>query len=281
MTKGSGELLVIDWANNELPTLPSIAHKLITMASSDEAGPNELSELIGQDPSLTMKVLRAANSAFYALQIEVTSIKHAIVLLGMQEVRRIAIGSVLAERFLSVAPEAKKEAEDLWRHLLATAVLAQDLTRTGEEEPDLYTLGLLHDLGWLVLLAEAPKVYKSLVDEKELSLAQVERNWGVDHQFWGARLAERWSMPEPFQVVNLRHHNPLADFEPTEYLIAIYLANHMAEAIGFRALEAELEPIEPKALERIGLDEETFIEMIQAAQGERDRIDALWSTMVG
>ncbi len=281
MTQKPKELLAIDWASEELPTLPSVAHKLIGMAGDNEANASELAELIGQDPTLTLKVLQAANSAFYALRIEVTSIKHAIVLLGMQEVRRIAIGSILAERFLSVAPEVKSQAEALWRHLLATAVLAQDLSKTEFEEPDLYTLGLLHDLGWLVLLSEAPKVFNSLAAEESRTRREAEIRWGVDHQIWGAKLAERWGMPEPFQVVNLLHHDPLKDTCPPEYLLTINVANHLADVMGLKVLNTPVEPVPEEVLLGIGLDRKTFEEMEKAVHTEKDRIDALWRIMAG
>ncbi len=280
MNPENRKLLPIEWNSDELPTLPAIAHRLIGMAGNEEADAAELAGIIGQDPSLTLKVLQAANSAFYALRMEVTSIKHATVLLGMQEVKRIAIGSVLAERFMSVAPEAKKQARALWRHVLATAVLAQDFSKTGEEEPDLYTLGLLHDLGWLVLVSQAPKVFMSLATEKSRTRKEAEEHWGVDHQFWGARLAELWSMPEPFQIVNLRHHDPFVETTPPNYLLAVHLANHLADIAGFKVLNTPIEPVEEKALQGLGLDQETLKEMEQAVLTECERIEALWRIMV-
>lgn len=281
MTRSHDELLSIDWNSDKLPTLPSVAHKLIEMAGKDDNSAAELAELIGQDPTLSLKVLQAANSAFYALRIEVTSIKHAIVLLGMQEVRRIAIGSVLSEKFLSVSPEAKPQAVALWRHLLATAVIGQDLSRSDFDEPDLYTLGLLHDLGWLVLLSEAPAVFKSMAQEETRTRKEAEIQWGVDHQIWGAKLAERWGMPEPFQVVNLLHHEPLRDTHPPEYLLATSLANHLAGTMGIQVLNAPVEPVPEGVLKGLGLDLETLKEMEKAVHAERDRIDALWKIMVG
>ncbi len=275
MVEKNTELLAIDWESEDLPTLPSIAHKLIEIAGRDKVEPSELSDIVSQDPTLTLKILQATNSAFYALNVEVTSIKHAIVLLGINEVKKIALGACLAKRFMTVAPEVKAHAIQLWEHLLATAILAQDMG-LDIEEPDLYTLGLLHDIGWLVILAQAPKVFNAITEESELSRKDLEEAWGVDHQLWGAKLAEKWDLPEPFQVVAYRHHNPLIVMPaPPKYLVVITLANHLADFMGKKSLKAPLEPVSDALLEQLSLDHNTLADMEQAALDERERIDTL------
>jgi HD-like signal output (HDOD) protein len=272
-------LLTIDWTSEELPTLPAVAKRLITMAVNDQSRVSELCDIIGQDPSIAIKVLRAANSAFYALRMEVTSIRHAIVLLGMSEVRRIALGSVLGERVMTVSQEVRPHAEALWQHLLATAVISQDLTPGGEEDPDLYTLGLLHDIGWLILLAQAPKVFQTLAEEGNRTRQETEKLWGVDHQLWGARLAEKWGLPEPFQIVALRHHEPLEENQPPEYLLRVTLANYLVNYMGLKILSTPEEPITRKVLDWLSLDEDTLNEMKEAAVQERPRIEELWRAL--
>ncbi len=275
MPKTRENLLAIDWDSEELPTLPSIAYRLLDMVTSDESDVSELSDMISKDPTLTLKVLQAANSAFFAISMEVTSIKHAIVLLGMKEIRQIVLGTILAKRFLTVAPEVRPHARLLWQHLLTTAVLAQDLSRGVGQEPDLYTLGLLHDIGWLVLMDQAPRVFMSLAEERDMTRAEAESSWGVDHQLWGSKLAERWGLPEPFQIVALRHHSPLMEHDPPDYLIAITLANHLSNFMGIRMLNTPLEDMEDGVLKRLSLDRETLCEMEKAIIKDRVRIETL------
>jgi HD-like signal output (HDOD) protein len=272
-------LLTIDWTSKELPTLPSVAKRLVTIAVDDRNNVSELCDIIGQDPSLAIKVLRAANSAFYALRMEVTSIRHAIVLMGMSEVRRIALGSVLGERFMTVSQDVRPHAEALWQHLLATAVISQDLASGGEEDPDPYTLGLLHDIGWLILLAQAPKVFQTLAQEGNRTRQETEGLWGVDHQLWGARLAEKWGLPEPFQIVALRHHEPLEESQPPDYLLRVTLANYLVNYMGLKILSTPEEPITKKVLDWLSLDEDTLNEMKEAAVQERPRIEELWRAL--
>ncbi len=275
------KLIAIDWSSHDLPTLPSVAYKLMAMARDVNSSPEDLSNLIERDPTLTVKILKAVNSAFYSLSMEITSIKHAIVLLGMDEVRKIAIGSLLAERFLTIPKEVRPEAESLWQHILATAILAQDFTYGGEDDPDLYTLGLLHDIGWLVLLTQAPTIFKALVVEENNSREETEKAWGVNHQLWGAKLAEHWQLPEPFQIVALHHHKPLEVINAPKYLMIINLANHLANTSGFNLLNSPPEPVHKQVLEALELDDNTLVELERAAWEDRIRIAQLCKILSG
>jgi HD-like signal output (HDOD) protein len=275
MSEINRELIAVDWSSPELPTLPGIAHKLIQIAGKDFVEPDELEEIISMDPTLSLKILQAANSAFYALRTEVTSVRHAIMLLGFKEVRQIAMGTVLARRFMTVPQEVRREASELWMHLFATAVFAKDMD-IESEEPDLYTLGLLHDLGLLVVLAQAPRVYKSMIEEMEVDRLDAERIWGVDHQLWGGKLAAQWELPHAFQVVARYHHEPeLCRGPGGDYLYMIYLANHLATVAGFAPFKNNTGFVPDSILEKLGIDRETLTDMEEAAVSDSDRIHSM------
>ncbi len=272
-------LIAIDWNSNELPTFPTVAYKLLAMVDDDRVGAADMAKLVEQDPSLALKLLKAVNSAFYALKAEVTSVRQAIVLLGMNEVRRIAIGSLLSERFFAVPSTVRRYAEALWRHTLATAILAQDFVSSGEDEPDPYTLGLLHDLGWLLLMVQGPDIFKAIAQEEDRTRQELEPAWGVDHQLWGAKLAERWELPEPFQVVAMHHHQPAIAMDPPRYLCIVHVANYLATVAGFNFLTTPLEPVAQEALDKLGIDGETLAEMEEGAWQERERIIAFCNSI--
>lgn len=265
------QLLPIDWNNRELPTMPSIAHRLIDMLCRQDLEAWELYELISQDPALTVKVLQICNSALYGVNSEVTSIKHAVVLLGQQQVIQLAVSSLLAKRFMTVPKELKRHAEALWHHLFTTATLAKEF-EVDSQEPDLYTLGILHDVGWLVLMSQAPGIFLSMSEEKDSSLEKLQDKWGVDHELWGGKLLERWDLPEPFQVVAFRHHHPLLDAAPPKYLLIIALANHLANSMGNRILEVNPAGMPVALLSALGLDQKAYMEMLKWAQGEKEQI---------
>ncbi len=273
-------LIAIDWESEELPTLPVVAQKLFPLIGSPDISAKELSEIIRQDPSITMKILQIVNSALYMLSIEVSSLKHAIVLLGAREVQHIAISSILAQRFLTVPYEVANYAENLWRHSIATAVIAQHLTNGGENE-SLYTLGLLHDVGWIVLMAQAPTIYLAMARDIKGDIKEIERQWGTDHELWGAKLAQKWELPKSFQQVALRHHDPLATTDPPSYLLRIHLANYLANKIGFKAFEGEeVKELDPKIMEYLKLDDSKLKKLIEQASQKSNHIKELWRLLV-
>ncbi len=265
-------LLPIDWNSSELPTMPSIAQKLITLLCQEEVETQQLCDLIASDPALTARLLQISNSALYSLSAEVTSIRQAVVLLGQQEVIQLAISSLLAKRLLTVPEAIKSHAEKLWKHLMTTAVLAQDF-EFDVEEPDLYTLSMLHDVGWLVLMSQAPTLFVSLFEDKGRTLNELEASWGVDHELWGAKLLEKWGLPEPFQITAYRHHHPFADTAPPKYLLIVSLANFLANSMGNCLLDTEEPEPSDALLERLGLDRQALYEMVQWAISEKDKID--------
>lgn len=268
------ELIAVDWSSPELPTLPSVAHKLIQISGKDFVEPEELDEIVSMDPTLSLKVLQAANSAFYALRTEVTSVRHAVMLLGYKEVKQIAFSAVMARRFLTVPNEVKDDAARLWLHLFATAVFAKDF-ELESDEPDLYTLGILHDIGLLVVLSQAPRVYMEMIRETEVERLEAEHIWGVDHQLWGEKLAVKWDLPLPFQIVTRYHHQPEALADAPKYLYMIHLAHHLASTAGFAPFDKSSSYISEYVLEKLDIDRETMSDMEEAAESDHDRIESM------
>ncbi len=268
----------LDKLNNpDIPPLPSVCLRLMDMLDKEDVSQKELSSLIKQDPSLTLKLLRAANSAFYALQTEVTNVGHAIALLGINEVIRITLTAIFSDQFFNVPQRVKELANRLWSHSVAVAFLSRDFDVEELEDPDLYTLGLLHDIGWLLIISNAPDLYVEIVDSKIAFLEDIEAGWGVDHNKLGARLSDMWELPEPFKLCALWHHDPMGMKEPPRYLSFICVANHLARKIGFSPFDYDIAEIQPDVLKAINLDEEAFKEMEEAAFEEKENIETLIS----
>ena len=279
MSQHSRKLLNINWHNGEFPTLPGLARKILSLQGRDDVDVAELEEIIAQEPALTMKVMKVANSAFYNLSVEITSVRHAVTMLGIQTVMQLIISAVMSSRFMTVPRELEEIAKRLYRHCIATAIFARDL-EFELDEPDPYTLGLLHDIGWLPLMAQAPDLFVSMFQDMNLSRRELEGAWGTDHQLWGAKLAEIWELPAPFLTVAYRHHEPLLETAPPRHLVMVTIAHHLADTAGQSLFLHDIEPVEPEILELAGLDQETFAQMETAAIRDRERIETLCSLML-
>lgn len=157
--------------------------------------------MIESDPVMTMKLLRLVNSAFFALSRNVASIKHALVYLGLNTVKNLAI-SVAAVGALPGQGIKELPVSSFLTHSIATALIAQRLARDFlciQDSSDYFVAGLVHDFGKAVLIQFEPKTYAAVLREareRQCPLHEVEiEKFGVSNAEVGAMLAESWDLP--------------------------------------------------------------------------------------
>ena len=202
------------WALRELPPFPAIATKLLRLFSNEDVELREVVALIRADTAFTSELLRVANSPIFGLRSQVSSIQHAVVLLGFDRLRSFAM-TISMKNFLRSAMRIDV-LRRVWRHSLATALVAEDLAPLFWKQSDrnvgdrAYTAGLLHDVGRLALLVKYPQEYANLlavVNENPFDMLETERElFDVDHCEAGAWLARNWAFPPEIAEVAERHH---------------------------------------------------------------------------
>lgn len=201
---------------DELPTLPPVAIRLISLAADDGADARDLGRTITADPALAARVLRFANAAALGGRAPVDSLDQAVVRLGFAWVRNAALAVKVFECFPPDAAEPDRAIArvELWKHALAVAAVARRLAvqqaELGVRPERAYVAGLLHDIGKIALDAVFPKAYARAVrqaEREQADLADSERAvLGVDHTVAGRRLAQRWELPEFLQQTIWLHH---------------------------------------------------------------------------
>ncbi|MDF1552439.1 MAG: HDOD domain-containing protein [Deferrisomatales bacterium] len=199
----------------ELPSLPQVIVGISRVAANPGAGAQQLAEVILKDQALTMKVLRIGNSAQYAVCSQrVTTVSRAVVMLGFESVRALALG-LGAFNLLSSLEKGGHLHEDFWKNSMAVAVACQELAglvgiRTVEEA---FVAGLLHDVGKLILtevdVDKAQQVYGAGLEGTALLRAETEA-FGVDHAEVAGELARRWELPPVLQRAMEHHHRPFS-----------------------------------------------------------------------
>lgn len=202
-----------------LPTLPSVAAKLMQLGADDEADIKEIVRLIETDPALTARLLSLCRKAATRTRYPITTVELAVVMLGLEAVRSLVL-SVQIFDWSNQTASRKKGGESgrfnkvgFWQHSIAVACCADLITR---EHPDIgfhpeeaFVCGLVHDLGKLALELVLPRAYWrviELAEAREGNIADFERPiTGLDHHAAGAKLAERWELPDVFKDVMLLH----------------------------------------------------------------------------
>jgi len=229
------------WALRDLPPFPWIATKVLQLFASrdDDVEIRRLIELIRADASFSSELLRRANSPLYGLRSRISSLQHAVVILGLDNVKTLSMTIGMAAYLRAALKLAVLRR--CWRHSLTCAVLAEYLAPWCGIPPDqAYTAGLLHDIGRLALLVKYPQAYADLLSvvlENEFQLIQSERDlFDVDHCEAGAYLAKVWGFPEDLAQAVARHHDPP---EEGKFGLSrlIHVSCRLGDALGFEVAE--------------------------------------------
>ena len=225
------------WALRLLPPFPAIAHRILALASQEDASPQEVGGLIRLDPSFSAELLRFANSALFGVRREVTSLTQAVSMLGMDRVKSMATFVALNNMVrTSVRAVALRK---VWVHSVITALIAEEAARVCRLDREVaYTTGLLHNLGTLGLMSAYPDEYSRLLEVSNnfgFDLLQTERElFEIDHCAAGAYLALDWNFPDQLAAAILTHHDdPVAHQLSLDNLIKI--SWRMTDALGYAA----------------------------------------------
>jgi len=202
----------------ELPVSAKIFKLLFSLTSAHStASLDDIARLLKQDQGLAVKILAMANSAYYGLQSEVASIQRAVLVLGLREVRKMVV--MMSIRTLEQRIQAKDfDIFSHWRHQVEVAHVCRELVRDlpGQDAEELFTAGLLHDLGKMITAIYRPEDWHAIEDlqrSHNLPLYQAEdAYWGLDHALIGALTLKSWFLPQSLTAPINWHHAPsLAD----------------------------------------------------------------------
>lgn len=197
----------------EIATLPEVTFRIMEVVQDPRSTAHDLHKIVENDPALSARVLRVVNSAFYGLPGQIGSIDRAIMLLGLNAVKNIAIAASLSKMFSSSIICDDFSGKDLWTHSVAVGAANKLLTSAmGLALPDeAFLAGLIHDLGLVATMQcsrdEIPEIIRQT--KAGIPFRQVEEKvLGADHEEIGLALAKRWKFPKSFLYVTRHHHDP-------------------------------------------------------------------------
>lgn len=215
---------------------PAVYQRLVEVLEDPRAGSHEVAAVIGQDTSLTARLLRLANSAYFSFGRPVDSVHQAVSLIGATHVRDIALATSVTSVFRAV-PAELISIDEFWRHSVAVGIGARMLAEMRRESnlERYFVAGMLHDVGRLVFYIQAPddariilrhaKNHECLLHDAEMELV------GFDHGAVGGALMERWNLSPSLVHSVTYHHRPE---RAGEYLVdacTLHLADLIANAL--------------------------------------------------
>lgn len=223
-------------AVDRMPAFPQSVQKILELTRDVNCSPKDLVQVIDKDPVVTVKVLRVVNSAYYSLPKQITSINHAVVYLGFNTIKNLAL-SIAAIGMLPADNAAGFDGEQYLLHSLATAGIAKQLAlRVNDADPmDCFIAGLLHDFGKVVFAQFMPAEFKKALEysqwnEAPLHLA-LREIIGVDHAVVGAMLVEKWRFaPNLIETIQYQFG---ADLKDTDMIACVFAANQISKKLNF------------------------------------------------
>ncbi len=222
----------------KMPAFPKSVQQVVQLTSDINASAKDIVRVIECDPVMTVKILKAINSSFYGLPQKITSVQKAVVHIGMNTIKNIALG-VAAMGMLNANNKANFNTADFLLHSLTTAalskILAERLGLSSTQCSDCFVAGLLHDFGKVVFAEFMPAEFKLALEksqDQQLPLYQTELEFiGLSHAQAGKMLAERWELSELLIDAIAEHHN----LEPSQNILrdCVFAANQISKQLQF------------------------------------------------
>lgn len=197
----------------ELPTPDFVVQRIISIASNPESGTKELNIAVLESPTLSAKILKMSNSAYYAIPRKITKLTQAINILGFKTVRNLAMSIFTVNSYFKKEYEYFNT-EKFWKHLMGTGIAAELLSNyvNYPEKEEAFLSGMLHDLGKIAMAFVMPDVFEMIVKlskHKKVSFSKAEEMLqSFSHQQIGKVLFENWNMSDIIIDTATFHDNP-------------------------------------------------------------------------
>jgi putative nucleotidyltransferase with HDIG domain len=226
------------WTQLRLPPFPQVAIRILQLANKENVQLHQLSDLISSDPAFASEVLTIANSLLYAPRYPSNSILQAVAVMGINNLQGMCL--TVGTRVYMGDARALPFVQGIWRHSMASALIAEQLAMAGFMDKDAaYTSGMLHDIGRLALSTVRAKEYAALLEThtgSAGSILQTERDkFGLDHCEIGRQLVTDWKLPRDFGAVVSQHHAPRQEDASWAMSELIGVSCKMADSAGFPA----------------------------------------------
>jgi putative nucleotidyltransferase with HDIG domain len=234
----------IEKAIDAMPSLPITVSKIVELANNPHSTPSDLNKVITLDPVLTAKVLKLVNSAYYGLSNSVTSIVKAIVLLGLNTIKNLAVSTAVLGTVKKKVAANALNMDEFWRHCLAVGVTSRSIAAKIGVDPkqreEFFIAGMLHDIGKIIMNDHIPEYYMEVFEaaaNNNVPLWKEEvTSLEYDHARTGKLIAEKWQLSPSLTETISTHHAPTESSQENRVLVTAVAAADIfcvARATGF------------------------------------------------
>ncbi|MCP3942882.1 MAG: HDOD domain-containing protein [Desulfobacteraceae bacterium] len=254
-------LKMVQKRESDIPTLPVVIDRIISAASDEKTTTEELAEVISYDQGMSNKLLKLANSVYYAQKTKVASIKRSITVIGYDEIIGIALGMGILSAITDKAGLGL-DMKALWIHGIGVATISKELAKRTNPSiaSKIFIPALLHDMGKIVFTMYFKKEYMkvrqfAMENKKPLYFAE-NAIFKLDHSILSALLMKRWNFPQSIMVPCRFHHNPeSAPIKFRHQALIINLSNYLTQKAGIGHSGNPIPVTIKNAPQKIGVNE--------------------------
>jgi HD-like signal output (HDOD) protein len=262
--KSENSLARIESYISKIPAFPTTVIKVIEICNDKSSSPSDMNKIISLDPVLTGKVLKLINSTYCGLPKEIVSLVRAIILLGINTVRNLALSTAVMSSLGSRKNFKILDMDEFWKHSLGVGVISKIIAKkrkiTQKQQEEYFIAGFLHDIGkiplYLVLTDKSTSAVEvSDREHKPLYLSEKD-SIDIDHTQSGKLIAEKWKLGNEITDTVAHHHSPETyRGAQTDILYTVIMANYFANIseIGFSG-DKYPEEVGSKILQHLNTD---------------------------
>ncbi len=259
----------------KMPPLSPVVHKIIIVANDVTSSAQHLTDVIQLDPVLTAKVIRMVNSAYFGLPQEIKSLKQAVVMLGINTIKNVALSSALMGKI-----SLKKGAidpEEFWKHSIGVAVasklIAQRLGIDKKLLEEFFIAGLIHDIGKVLMNNFFPDEMKLIIETSQSKgglIIDIEKNiLGLTHEEIGIAIGKKWNFENNLLYAVGTHHRTVFKGDSAIYSMVVHIADTFAKVlkVGFSG-NYVIDPIDETIWQTLNINEEIVFEALSPLNDE-------------
>jgi HD-like signal output (HDOD) protein len=243
----------------EISSLPMIFHRVNEAVNNPKASMADIAKVIGDDPGLTVRLLRLVNSAFYGFPSKIDTIRQALVVIGTRQLCDLALGTSIMTLFNGI-PEDLVNMESFWRHSITCGMASKTLAvyRRETNIERFFVVGMVHDIGRLVIYKKISEQGRQVLLRCKSSGALLflgeQEVMGFDHATLGGMLLQSWNLPPGIVEAVAFHHQPCdARHYPIESAV-VHIADIIANAMQSGSSgERFVPPLDGRAWDTLGL----------------------------
>ncbi len=262
-----------------IPTLPTVLERITTLLQNPQTSAEEIGRAITQDQALASKVLKLVNSAFYGFPGRISTITHAVVILGFSTIKNIVLTASIFDRFKSKKDSSSGfNMEKFWLHSVACGAAAQTLAKHvgNQDKEECFIAGLIHDIGKIILCQYLPKEFNAViknVQENNILIYDSEKELlNTTHQEIGGIIAKNWNLPTSLQYAVCYHHIPSKSQNHYFTISIVHCADILIRALDFgNGGDNKIPPLADHVMKTLKLNERTLPPILKEISEEVEK----------